>query len=204
MNRIDRAHPPGRDDVSIVEVAPRDGLQSDPTILSVGDRVELITRAVKAGVRRIETVSFVNPDRVPQMAGADRVMAALHEDEPTRSLGASYIGLVLNERGLRQAIDTGVDEVNAVVVCTDTFGRRNQGRDTETLIEEAAAVVAGARAAGMRTSVTLSAAFGCPFEGRSHRSGWRGYSNGSWPNRPTRSRWPTRSASRCPPTWSSG
>ncbi|MFN8052615.1 MAG: hydroxymethylglutaryl-CoA lyase [Acidimicrobiales bacterium] len=151
--------------VSIVEVAARDGLQSDPTLVGTDAKVELITRAVRAGLRRIETVSFVNPKRVPQMADSAEVMAALLADTETRALGASYIGLVLNARGLGQAIDTGVDEINAVVVCTDTFATKNQGQDTQGLVDTAAEVCTGARAAGLRTSITLTAAFGCPYEG---------------------------------------
>ena len=148
--------------MEVVEVAARDGLQSEPKVLNTATKVELVRRMVAAGFRRIETVSFVNPDRVPQMADAEAVMTALNE---SRSGTESFIGLVLNHKGLSRAIDAGVDEVNAVVVCTDTFAQRNQGRETDGLIEEAAAVVAGARAAGMRTTVTLTAAFGCPYEG---------------------------------------
>lgn len=151
--------------VSIVEVAPRDGLQSDATLLSTAAKVEMITRAVRAGIRRIETVSFVNPKRVPQMADADDVMAALLADTETRALGASYIGLVLNQRGLDRAFDTGVDEINAVVVCSDTFAVKNQGQDAQGLLDTAAAVVAGARAGGLPVSVTMAASFGCPYEG---------------------------------------
>lgn len=163
---VDMGRPADTDrTVELVEVAPRDGLQADPTHLPTAAKVELITRAVRAGLRRVEAVSFVNPKRVPQMADADDVMAALRADEATRSLGASYIGLVLNARGLERAIDTGVDEVNAVVVATDTFARRNQGKDTGALLDEVAGVVEGARAAGIATSVTVAASFGCPYEG---------------------------------------
>jgi len=151
--------------VSIVEVAPRDGLQSDPTLLGTDAKVEMITRAVRAGIRRIETVSFVNPKRVPQMADADDVMAALLADTETRALGASYIGLVLNQRGLDRAVETGVDEINAVVVCSDTFAMKNQGQDSQGLLDTAASVVAGARAHGLPVSVTMAASFGCPYEG---------------------------------------
>lgn len=151
--------------VQIVEVAARDGLQSDPTVLSTADKVELITRAVRAGIRRIEAVSFVNPKRVPQMADADAVMAALHADTATRDLGASYIGLVLNERGLQRARDTGVDEINVVVVCTDTFAEKNQGQNAQGLIDAATAICDDARSAGLPSSITMAATFGCPYEG---------------------------------------
>jgi hydroxymethylglutaryl-CoA lyase len=151
--------------VEIVEVSPRDGLQSDPTLLPTSDKVELITRAVRAGLRRIEVVSFVNPERVPQMADAEAVMSALLADRDTRSLGARYIGLVLNRRGLDRALEVGVDEINAVVVATDTFARKNQGKDTAGLVGEVADILAGARAAGLASSVTVAAGFGCPYEG---------------------------------------
>jgi hydroxymethylglutaryl-CoA lyase len=151
--------------VEVVEVAARDGLQSEPTVLPTEVKVELLRRAVRAGLRRVEAVSFVNPDRVPQMADAEAVMAALHADEDLVTLRPSWIGLVLNPRGFERAAATGVDEVNSVVVCTDTFARRNQGRDSAGLIEGSAEVVAAARAAGIRSAVTLTAAFGCPYEG---------------------------------------
>ena len=146
--------------VEIVEVSPRDGLQSDPTLLSTADKVALITRALDAGIRRIEAVSFVNPERVPQMADADAVMAAVPRDR-----GASFIGLVLNRRGFERAVDTAVDEINVVVVVTDTFARRNQGTNTQGLIDVWADIAGAAAEAGLRTSVTLAASFGCPFEG---------------------------------------
>src|SRR5437764_430243 len=93
--------------VEIVEVAPRDGLQSEDTILDADTKVELINRAVGAGVRRIEVCSFVNPARVPQMADAEAVLAAL----PVRD-DVTYIGLVLNRRGFERAAAAGVREIN--------------------------------------------------------------------------------------------
>ena len=155
----------GSDHVDIVEVAPRDGLQSDPTLLGTAEKVALITRAIDAGLRRIEVVSFVNPKRVPQMADADEVMAAL-----PRNRGASYIGLVLNRRGFDRAVQArasgcGVDEINVVVVCTDTFAERNQGQTTQGLIDTSNDIVAAAREVGLPVSVTLAASFGCPYEG---------------------------------------
>ncbi|KRF30726.1 3-hydroxy-3-methylglutaryl-CoA lyase [Nocardioides sp. Soil805] len=146
--------------VSILEVAPRDGLQNEQTILSTDDKVELVARAVRAGARRIEVTSFVNPARVPQMADADEVMAALPRPE-----GVSYAGLVMNDRGLDRALAAGVDEVDVVVVATDTFCLRNQGVPTAEACLRAAALVGRAREAGVLTTVTIGAAFGCPFEG---------------------------------------
>ena len=146
--------------MSILEVAPRDGLQNEATILSTEDKVELVQRAVRAGARRIEVTSFVNPARVPQMADATELMAAL-----PRSEGVSYAGLVMNERGLERALSAGVDEVDIVVVATDTFCRRNQGTSTAEASVLAAVLVDRAREAGILSTVTIAAAFGCPFEG---------------------------------------
>ena len=147
-------------DLELVEVSPRDGLQNEAITLSVAARVELIARCVAAGVRRIEAVSLVSPTRVPQMAGAEEVMAAL-----PRISGVSYIGLVLNRRGLERALAAGVDEVNAVVFASETFSRRNQGVSIEEAIATWTDVARDARAAKVRASVTVSASFGCPFEG---------------------------------------
>src|SRR4051794_22387068 len=110
--------------VSIVEVSPRDGLQNEDAIVPTADKLALIGTLAGSGVRRIEAVSFVHPARVPQMADAEAVAAGLPRGR------VSWIGLVLNERGLDRAIAARVDEVNVVVVATDTFSRRNQGVDT--------------------------------------------------------------------------
>ena len=158
------------DTVTIVEVAPRDGLQSDGAVVSTEAKLELITRCVDAGLRRIEVTSFVNPQRVPQMADADDVMAGLHRlrdeapaDAPMRS--ASFIGLVLNRRGLDRALEAGCDEVNAVVPVSDTFSERNQGTDTDGALAVWEQVAAAAGEAGVPASVTLTTSFGCPYEG---------------------------------------
>ena len=146
--------------IELVEVSARDGLQNEPEILPTEDKVALIGMAVAAGSRRLEAASFVNPKRVPQMADAEAVMAAL----PARA-DLTYIGLVLNRRGFERAAAAGCREVNYALVASDAFSRRNQG----TTIEEAIAVfediAAAARAEGIRISLTLSAAFGCPFQG---------------------------------------
>lgn len=146
--------------VEIVEVGPRDGLQSEPDILPVATKVELIERLVAAGVRRLEVASFVNPRRVPQMADAEQVLAALPRRDEVR-----YIGLVLNRKGLERAIAAGCNEIGMAVVASDTFNRRNQGVSTDQSIADWLAIAASARAAGLRAQVTVSAAFGCPFEG---------------------------------------
>jgi hydroxymethylglutaryl-CoA lyase len=146
--------------VEILEVSPRDGLQNESTVLSTEDKLELVDRAVRAGARRIEVTSFVNPARVPQMADADEVMAALPRRE-----GVRYAGLVMNRRGLDRALAGGVDEIDVVVVATDTFCRRNQGTTTAEACDTAAELVAEARAAGVLSTITIGASFGCPFEG---------------------------------------
>ncbi len=146
--------------VDIVEVSPRDGLQNEKTILSTEDKIELVERAVRAGARRVEVTSFVNPSRVPQMADADEVMAALPRHE-----GVSYAGLVMNRRGLDRALAAQVDEIDVVVVATDTFCGRNQGMTSAQACATAAELVREARSAGVFTTVTVGAAFGCPFEG---------------------------------------
>jgi isopropylmalate/homocitrate/citramalate synthase len=146
--------------VTIVEVSPRDGLQNESVILSTAAKVELVTRLVDAGARRVEAVSFAHPKLVPAMADAEAVMAQV----PRRD-GVSYAGLVLNRRGLDRALATGVDEVNVVVGVTDAFSVRNQNMPTAEAMRQAVEVVDGARAAGLFTTLTLSVAFGCPFSG---------------------------------------
>jgi hydroxymethylglutaryl-CoA lyase len=150
--------------VQIVEVAPRDGLQNEAVTLATAQKAELVGLLAGSGVRRIEVTSFVNPARVPQLADAEELCGML-----PRGAGqggqVSWIGLVLNERGLDRAIRAGLDEVNVVVVATDTFSRRNQGVSTDAAIAAWTRIAARARAAGLRTTVTVAAAFGCPFEG---------------------------------------
>jgi len=146
--------------VDIVEVGPRDGLQSEPGVLPTATKVEFIERAIAAGVRRVEVTSFVNPKRVPQMADAEAVLAALPRRE-----GVHYIGLVLNRKGFERAAASGCNEIGMAVVASDTFNRRNQGVSTEDSISAWLDIAAAAKQAGIRPQVTVSAAFGCPFEG---------------------------------------
>jgi hydroxymethylglutaryl-CoA lyase len=146
--------------VEIVEVSPRDGLQNEAVVLATDAKVELISRLVEAGAGRIEAVSFAHPRLVPAMADAEAVMAQV-----PRGGGVSYAGLVLNRRGLDRAVDAGVDEVNVVVCVSDSFSRRNQNMSTEEAMAVAEEVAAGARSRGLFTTLTLSTAFGCPFEG---------------------------------------
>lgn len=145
--------------ITIVEVGPRDGLQNEAVVVDTDTKVEFIAKCVAAGVQRIEAASFVNPKRVPQMADGEAVLAQLPPD------AASYIGLVLNERGFDRALDTQVDEVNLVVMVTDTFSLKNQGMTTAEAIAAVAAIAPRAKVAGLPVSVTLSASFGCPYEG---------------------------------------
>jgi hydroxymethylglutaryl-CoA lyase len=146
--------------VEIIEVGPRDGLQNESTLLPCATKVEFINRAIAAGIRRIEVASFVNPKRVPQMADAEDVLAAL----PRRD-DVSYIGLVLNRRGFERAQAAGCNEIGMAVVVSETFNQRNQGASVTESMAAWHEIAALAHAAGIRAQVTLSAAFGCPFEG---------------------------------------
>lgn len=146
--------------VELLEVSPRDGLQNEKTLISTDDKIELVNRAIAAGAHRIEVTSFVNPDRVPQMADAEAVMAGLDVPE-----GVSTIGLVMNQRGLDRALEAGVHEVNVVVVASDTFCQKNQGMTSAESIATAAKLVEQIRAAGRFSTITIGASFGCPFEG---------------------------------------
>ncbi|HEY0684890.1 MAG TPA: hydroxymethylglutaryl-CoA lyase [Steroidobacter sp.] len=146
--------------IEIVEVGPRDGLQSEPEILSTATKLELIGRLVATGLRRIEVASFVNPKRVPQMADAEAVMAGL-----PKVPGVQYVGLVLNKKGFDRALAAGCTEVGLVAAATNSVSERNQGATTEELIRTIEEIAPLAREAGVRMQVTLSTAFGCPFEG---------------------------------------
>ena len=146
--------------IEIVEVSPRDGLQNEPELLSTDTKLELIDRAVAAGIGRLEVTSFVNPKRVPQMADADEIMARL----PARD-DVTYIGLVLNQRGFDRAAAAGCKEVNYALVASDAFSQRNQGTTIEQGVAVYDGIAAAAKDAGIRCSVTISAAFGCPFQG---------------------------------------
>jgi hydroxymethylglutaryl-CoA lyase len=147
--------------IHIVEVGPRDGLQNESVALDVGQKVEFINRLEACGVRRLEAVSFVNPRRVPQMAGAEEVMAAL-----PAAPGRSRIGLVLNQRGWDRAVAAGCDEANVVVCAADGFGIRNQGANVAEQVAAMAAIAERRAAEGGPTlSLTISVAFGDPFDG---------------------------------------
>lgn len=146
--------------IEIVEVGPRDGLQNEKTLLEIDQKLELIRRLEDAGARRMEVVSFVNAKRVPQMAGAEEIMAAL-----PKTPGRSRIGLVLNQRGWDRCVEAGCDEANVVVCATDGFGIRNQGASSAEQVDTLGAIMAARRKEDPPVSVTISVAFGCPFDG---------------------------------------
>lgn len=152
--------------ITIVEVGPRDGLQNEKAILDPAVRADLVRRLEAAGARRIEAVSFVHPKYVPQMAGAEEVMAAL-----PHAAGRSRIGLVLNGKGYDRALGTAVDEVNVSLSATDGFGLKNQGLMVDQQVQMLAGIIAGranaegAPGATPALSATLSCIWGCPFDG---------------------------------------
>ena len=146
--------------VEIIDVGPRDGLQNEPEILDVNTKVALISKLSDAGFKRIEAVSFVNPKRVPQMADAEEVFAALPVDDDV-----TYIGLVLNRRGLDRALAVGCKEINYALVASDTFSQKNQGTTVEQAVSVYKDIAAEANKSGVRCSLTISTAFGCPFQG---------------------------------------
>jgi hydroxymethylglutaryl-CoA lyase len=146
--------------VEIVEVGPRDGLQNEKVSFSTEQKLAFIERAIAGGVRRIEAASFVNPRLVPQMADAEAVAAGL-----TRHAGVIYIGLVLNKRGALRALEAGLDELGAVCAASDGFATRNQGQSSAESLQMCLEVVRLAQDQGRRAQITISTAFGCPFDG---------------------------------------
>jgi hydroxymethylglutaryl-CoA lyase len=146
--------------IELVEVSPRDGLQNERDVVATSSKAELIARLIAAGIRRIEVASFVNPKKVPQMADAEQLFALLPRDP-----NVCFTGLVMNRKGFDRAVAAGCDEIGMVVVASDTFNRRNQGASTDESIAAWLEIARAAQAAGVRAQVTISAAFGCPFEG---------------------------------------
>ena len=144
--------------VTICDVGPRDGLQNEPETLAPAARAELVNRLAAAGLARVEAASFVRADAVPQMAGAEEVVAAIE-----RRVGTEYSGLALNLKGFDRLVATGLDRVNFTLAATDSFSRRNANQS----VEEAAAAAASVIDRGeLPVTLTISVAFGCPFEGR--------------------------------------
>lgn len=151
--------------IQIVEVGPRDGLQNEKAVLDLAVRADLVRRLEAAGAKRIEAVSFVHPKYVPQMAGAEDVMAVL-----PREVGRSRIGLVLNGKGYDRALATGVDEVNVSVAATDGFGLKNQGLTVKDQLAMLGDIVARrhnaeASEGAPSLSAMISCVWGCPFDG---------------------------------------
>jgi (R)-citramalyl-CoA lyase len=144
----------------IREVGPRDGLQNESQVVPPETRAELVRRLAASGLRRIEAASFVNPERVPQMAGAEEVVAGLDRRD-----GIVYAGLALNERGYDRLRETGLGEVSFALAATETFSQRNAGASVAESMAAAEQIVSRAGADGIRASLTISVAFGCPFEG---------------------------------------
>ncbi len=145
--------------VEIVEVSPRDGLQNETVFIETADKLRLIAQATAAGIRRLEVTSFVNPKRVPQMRDADAIFGALADNT------ARHIGLVLNAKGFERAAAVGCREINYVVVASETFNQRNQGTSIAETLMQWREIAAMARTGGIRTTVSIAASFGCPFEG---------------------------------------
>jgi isopropylmalate/homocitrate/citramalate synthase len=146
--------------VTVCDVGPRDGLQNEATTLPPETRADLVNRLADAGLPRIEAVSFVNPARVPAMAGAEEVT-----DSIVRRAGVSYAGLVLNERGYDRLRDTTLDRVSLNFAATDTFSKRNANLTVDEALAAAARILDRAKSDGVPSTVSISVAFGCPFEG---------------------------------------
>lgn len=146
--------------IEIVEVGARDGLQNEDVAVSTSSKIELINRVVGAGVSRVEVASFVHPELVPQMADAEDVVAGL-----SRDTAASRIGLVLNRRGLNRALQSEVDEINFVVGASERFNQANQRSSVAETMASIEEMVPVATKAGRKATVTISVAFGCPYEG---------------------------------------
>jgi hydroxymethylglutaryl-CoA lyase len=145
--------------IEIVEVGPRDGLQNDPTLLETSVKMEFIERLIAAGVRRMEAASFVNPKLVPAMADSDLIMGQVDRSR------CAFIGLALNERGMRRAIEAGCDEINFVMVASSGFGKANQNATPEETADLLDRIAVLAHDAGIPLSATISVAFGDPFDG---------------------------------------
>ena len=146
--------------VSILEVGPRDGLQSEPEIVPTETKKEFIVRTVNAGIKKIEVTSFVHPKKVPQMADAEKLVESLPDYDDV-----SYIGLIMNQRGFERAKNCGIQEVGMVIVSTDTYNMRNQGVTTQESIDNWLEIASDAQSAGIKTNVVIACAFGCPYEG---------------------------------------
>jgi hydroxymethylglutaryl-CoA lyase/(R)-citramalyl-CoA lyase len=146
--------------VTVCDVGPRDGLQNQPVTLAPETRAELVNRLAAAGLPRIEATSFVSERHVPQMAGADDVVAGIDRRE-----GVVYAGLVVNERGYDRLLASKLDEVHFAFAATDEFNRRNAGVTVEETVIVAERILERAAQDGVRAAVTIGVSFGCPYEG---------------------------------------
>jgi len=146
-------------DITVCDVGPRDGLQNEPEVLSPETRAELVERLAATGLPRVEAVSFVRDDRVPQMAGAEEVVRQVR-----RRVGVELSGLVLNEKGWERFAGAGLDRVNVTFAATESFNLRNANATLAEAVEAAGAILDAA--GDTPATVTISCAFGCPFEGR--------------------------------------
>jgi hydroxymethylglutaryl-CoA lyase/(R)-citramalyl-CoA lyase len=143
--------------ITLCDVGPRDGLQNEPETLAPSVRAELVSRLAAAGLPRVEAVSFVRDERVPQMAGAEEVVAGIE-----RRAGTEVVGLVLNERGWERLHAVGLDRVDVTLAATEGFNRANGNVSLEDAATRAEAILA---LADIPATVTISVSFGCPFEG---------------------------------------
>jgi isopropylmalate/homocitrate/citramalate synthase len=144
--------------LTLCDVGPRDGLQNEAEALEPATRAELVNRLAAAGLPRVEAVSFVRDDRVPQMSRAEEVVDGIERRD-----GTEYSGLVLNEQGYERFAQTGLDRVNATLGATEAFNRRNGNASLDEAVARVERILAEAR---QPATVTISVAFGCPFEGR--------------------------------------
>jgi len=147
--------------ITLCEVGPRDGLQNETDVLAPKTRAELVNQLAAAGLPVVEAASFVSAERVPQMAGAEELVAAIERRD-----GTIYAGLALNEQGYDRLRAAGLDEVRFAVAATESFSKRNANASVDEAVSAAEKVLARAREDGLRSTATISVAFGCPFEGR--------------------------------------
>jgi hydroxymethylglutaryl-CoA lyase len=147
-------------EVRIVEVGPRDGLQNEAADIPTDVKVRFVDLLSEAGCQWIEATSFVHPRAVPQMADADAVFRAI-DKRP----GVRYVALVPNPRGLDRALAAGVQDVALFVAATESFSRANINRSIDQSLDDARAVIDGAGLSAARVRAYISVAFGCPYEG---------------------------------------
>jgi hydroxymethylglutaryl-CoA lyase len=154
-----------KEKLELVEVSPRDGLQNEPDIVDTANKLALIGHIERAGFKRLEAASFVNPKKVPQMADGDAVFEGVRAKADYQNGKVTYIALALNLRGVERALAAGAKEINYVFCASDGFSIRNNGGTVEETFRVWPEVAAAAKAGGARLSATISTAFGCPFDG---------------------------------------